>query len=147
MTDHDDAARYARSAGDVLLGIRDHQQAPWALGDAGDVTANRHLLDLLAAEHPDDRILSEESADDPRRVDADRVWIIDPLDGTNEYGERGRADWAIHVALWEKGDLVAGAVSLPAVGVTLDTHPDTKPMLPPKPDRKVRLITSRNRAP
>ena len=123
MDDHADAARYAQSAGAVLLALRDDDsRPPWALGDAGDDVANRHLLELLAADHPDDRILSEESADDRRRLDADRVWIIDPLDGTREYTEPGRNDWAVHVALWERGHgLTAGAVALPALGTVLST--------------------------
>lgn len=146
MTDHDDAARYAQTAGEVLLGIRDHQQAPWALGDAGDVTANRHLLALLAAEHPDDRVLSEESADDPRRVDADRVWIIDPLDGTREFSEPGRADWAVHVALWERDrGITAAAVALPALELVLATEP--APVLPDRGERRLRVVVSRTRAP
>src|SRR5688572_8519278 len=123
MDDHADAARYARSAGDVLLALRDDvSRARWSLGDAGDALANRHLLDLLAIDHGEDRILSEESADDPRRLDADRVWIIDPLDGTREYTEPGRNDWAVHVALWQRGaGLTAGAVALPALRMVLST--------------------------
>ena len=67
-------------------------------------------------------MLSEEGADDPARLSARRVWIVDPLDGTREFGEPGRTDWAVHVALWERsgpsgpGDLTAGAVALPAQG-------------------------------
>lgn len=141
----------AEEAGKRLLVARDKLRTldadTWLAKDVGDTVAQQFLNDALSEHRPNDAILSEEALDDDRRLSADRVWIIDPLDGTNEYGERGRSDWAIHVALWEKGDLVAGAVSLPAVGVTLDTHPSTKPTLPPKPDRKVRLITSRNRAP
>jgi 3'(2'), 5'-bisphosphate nucleotidase len=147
MDDHSNAARYARSAGDVLLDLRaDDGRAPWALGDAGDATANRHLLDLIAAEHPGDRVLSEESADDPRRLDAERVWIIDPLDGTREYTEPGRSDWAVHVALWERGaGLTAGAVALPALGAVLSTG--EPPALPPNDDRPLRVVVSRSRAP
>src|SRR5581483_578722 len=120
MSDHDDAARYAAAAGELLLDLRAQADgddwARWSLGDAGDVLANRHLLELLRDEHPDDAVLSEESADDPRRLDALRVWIIDPLDGTREFTELGRSDWAVHVALWERGrGLTAGAVALPAV--------------------------------
>jgi 3'(2'), 5'-bisphosphate nucleotidase len=108
--DHHAAARYAESAGRVLLELRDDATRPaWALGDAGDAVANRHLIELIRRDHPDDPILSEESADDRRRLDADRVWIIDPLDGTREYAEPGRRDWAVHVALWQRDEgLVAG---------------------------------------
>jgi 3'(2'), 5'-bisphosphate nucleotidase len=121
--DHHAAARYAESAGRVLLELRDDATRPaWALGDAGDAVANRHLIELIRSDHPDDPILSEESADDRRRLDADRVWIIDPLDGTREYTEPGRRDWAVHVALWQRDEgLVAGAVALPALDLVLST--------------------------
>jgi len=147
MDDHADAARYARTAGDVLLALRDDDaRPPWALGDAGDATANRHLIDLIEAEHPGDRILSEESADDPLRLDAHRVWIIDPLDGTREYTEPGRSDWAVHVALWELGaGLTAGAVALPALGMVLSTG--EPPALPANDGRPLRVVVSRSRAP
>lgn len=147
MDDHADAARYAQSAGAVLLALRnDESRAPSSLGDAGDATANSHLLELLATEHGDDRILSEESADDPRRLDADRVWIIDPLDGTREYTEPGRNDWAVHVALWERGvGLTAGAVALPALDLVLATG--EPPVVPEIEDRPLRVIVSRSRAP
>ena len=62
---------------------------------------------------------------------AERVWIVDPLDGTREFSELGRDDWAVHVALWQSGELVAGAVALPAQGITLAT-PDVAPP-PPAP--------------
>ncbi|MBM3660893.1 MAG: 3'(2'),5'-bisphosphate nucleotidase CysQ [Actinobacteria bacterium] len=146
-TDHTDAVRYAESAGKVLLELRDDAERPaWALGDAGDAVANRHLIGLIRADHPDDRILSEESADDRRRLDADRVWIIDPLDGTREYTEPGRADWAVHVALWERGKgLTAGAVALPALGLVLSTDP--APVVPANDGRPLRVVVSRSRAP
>jgi 3'(2'), 5'-bisphosphate nucleotidase len=141
------AARYAESAGRILLDLRDDSSRPaWALGDAGDAVANRHLIDLIRADHPDDPILSEESADDRRRLDADRVWIIDPLDGTREYTEPGRQDWAVHVALWQRdAGLVAGAVALPALDLVLSTA--TPPVLPPVVDRPRRVVVSRSRAP
>jgi 3'(2'), 5'-bisphosphate nucleotidase len=113
----------------VELGFED----PWALRDAGDARANVHLLKLLADARPDDVVLSEESADDPRRHTADRLWIIDPLDGTTEFGEEGRTDWAVHVALWERGrGLTEAADPLPAL-----TIPPTQP----------RLAVSRTRRP
>jgi 3'(2'), 5'-bisphosphate nucleotidase len=150
MSDHDDAARYAAAAGELLLDLRaqadDDDWARWSLGDSGDLLANRHLLELLHEEHPDDRILSEESADDPRRLDADRVWIVDPLDGTREFTEIGRSDWAVHVALWERGRGVsAAAVALPALGVVLSTG--TPPVVPTSDGRRPRIVVSRSRAP
>jgi 3'(2'), 5'-bisphosphate nucleotidase len=90
-------------------------------------------------------VLSEEGMEDPRRFTADRVWIVDPLDGTNEFGERGRSDWAVHVALWEGDDFAAGAVSLPAHGLVFATDP--APILPPQQRDVPRIITSRNRNP
>ena len=90
-------------------------------------------------------MLSEEGADDRRRLSADRVWIVDPLDGTNEYGERGRSDWAVHVALWQEGELTAAAVSLPAHDAVFATDP--APLHPPRRYDKPRIVTSRNRAP
>src|SRR5260370_40763376 len=97
MGDHEDAGRYAAAAGAVRgeLGARGAGDG-WPLGSRGAVAANRCLLDLLAAEHGADAVLSEESTDDRRRLDADRVWIVDPLDGTREFTEPGRTDWAVH---------------------------------------------------
>ena len=112
-------------------------------------------MDEALAEHrPNDAVLSEEAADDSNRMTADRVWIIDPLDGTQEYSEFDRADWAVHIALWERkdaqglpsneGTLTAGAVSLPAFGMVLDTN--EPPPTPPKHEGAPRLVVSRNRA-
>ena len=85
-------------------------------GGAGDAAAHELLMARLAAARPDDAVLSEEGVADPARLTADRVWIVDPLDGTREYGEVPRDDWAVHVALVVGGDPVAGAVALPARG-------------------------------
>ncbi|MSO78084.1 MAG: 3'(2'),5'-bisphosphate nucleotidase CysQ [Acidimicrobiia bacterium] len=156
MSDHDDAARYAAEAGAVLLKLRARTEAEGGqlggrLGDAGDIDANRRLLELLHAEHPDDGVLSEESADDPRRLDADRVWIVDPLDGTREFTEAGRTDWAVHVALWERvgrlggPGLTAGAVALPAQGLVLSTA--EPPVVPESGGRQLRIVVSRTRPP
>jgi 3'(2'), 5'-bisphosphate nucleotidase len=150
MTDHDDAARYAAAAGELLLDLRaragDDDWARWSLGDSGDMLANRHILELLHDEHPDDRVLSEESVDDPRRLDSERVWIVDPLDGTREFTELGRSDWAVHVALWERGHgLTAGAVALPALGLVLSTA--VPPQVPEADGRRPRIVVSRSRAP
>lgn len=122
-----------------------------ALRAAGDRDANRAIMALLANERPEDSLLSEEAADDPRRLGADRVWIIDPLDGTREFGERDgagvwRDDFAVHVALWERGQgLTLGVVGLPARGVIYSS--DAPPAVPPSPAGKLRIAVSRTRPP
>jgi 3'(2'), 5'-bisphosphate nucleotidase len=98
----------------------------------------------LAQHRPADAVLSEEGADDKVRLRADRVWIVDPLDGTREFSELGRADWAVHVALWQAGELVAGAVALPAQGVTLATP---TVVAPPAAPAAPRIVVSRTRPP
>jgi 3'(2'), 5'-bisphosphate nucleotidase len=148
LTDAELARDIASSAGELLLALREELgfEDPWALRDAGDARANVHLLTLLADARPDDVVLSEESADDPQRHQADRLWIIDPLDGTTEFGEQGRTDWAVHVALWERGrGLTEGAVALPARGMTLSTA-DPLPALAIPPSQP-RLAVSRTRRP
>ena len=121
--DHALAAAVAEGAGAALLALRaDFDGEPKALKDAGDRLGHEIIVATLARYRPDDACLSEEGRhDDPVRLAADRVWIVDPLDGTREFSEPPRDDWAIHVALWADGDLVAGAVALPARGVTLST--------------------------
>ena len=113
-----------------------------ALGDLGDRAANELLLEGLAAARPDDAVLSEESADDPARLDASRVWIIDPLDGTREFRE-GRDDWAVHVALSVDGRPEVGAVALPSLGVVHRTQP-AEAIAPATPGAP-RLTVSRTR--
>jgi 3'(2'), 5'-bisphosphate nucleotidase len=140
------AGRAARAAADVLLALRaEGQLTGRALGDAGDAAAQSAILAALTADRPDDVVFSEEAVDDPRRLRADRVWIVDPLDGTREYGEPNRHDWAVHVALWSAGDLVAAAVALPALGEVLLTDP--APLLPATGDGPVRIAVSRSRPP
>jgi 3'(2'), 5'-bisphosphate nucleotidase len=112
------------------------------LGDAGDAAAQQAIVAALAEHRPHDVVFSEEAADDRRRLSADRVWIVDPLDGTREYGE-GRSDWAVHVALWSDGDLTAAAVALPGLDQVLLTAP--APVVPPRPDGPVRIAVSRTR--
>jgi len=122
-----------------------------AIRAAGDRDANRAIMALLANERPEDSLLSEEAADDPRRLIADRVWIIDPLDGTREFGERDAAgvwrdDFAVHVALWERGQgLTLGVVALPARGVIYSS--DAPPAVPANPSGKLRIAVSRTRPP
>jgi 3'(2'), 5'-bisphosphate nucleotidase len=142
MNDHELAQRLAHEAGILLLDVRRADVAD--RGAAGDWRSQAFLAQRLAAERPDDAVLSEESVDDGQRLNAQRVWIIDPLDGTREFGEPGRTDWAVHVALWERGALAAGAVALPAQGVTLAT-PDVA--LVPRTERGVQIVVSRTRAP
>ena len=110
------AADIATRAGKMLLELRRSLAGaePRQLGAEGDRRAHALVSELLAAARPDDPVLSEEGVDDGRRLASERVWIVDPLDGTREYGE-GDPDWAVHVALWAHGDLVAGAVALPAL--------------------------------
>jgi 3'(2'), 5'-bisphosphate nucleotidase len=118
---------------------------------AGDRDANHAIMKLLANERPEDSLLSEEAADDPRRLIADRVWIIDPLDGTREFGERDgagvwRDDFAVHVALWERGQgLTLGVVALPARGVIYSSNAPLE--VPPSPAGKLRIAVSRTRPP
>ena len=125
------AARLATEAGHLLLQVRAQLTADgapsWQVMDTGDMASHRFLAQALHDAHPDDAVLSEEGTEDPRRFTADRVWIVDPLDGTNEFGEPGRSDWAVHVALWERGELTAAAVSLPAHDVTFATDPAPPP--------------------
>ena len=123
MTDSDDdlAAELAGEAGRRLLALRAGGGDNGALSDAGDRMSHEFLTGELARRRPGDAVLSEEGADDPARLSARRVWIVDPLDGTREFGEPGRTDWAVHVALWADGELTAGAVGLPAQGTVLST--------------------------
>jgi len=140
------ARRAARAAADVLMTLRAQGELTGrALGDAGDAAAQRAILAALTADRPDDVVFSEEAVDDPRRLTADRVWIVDPLDGTREYGEPGRHDWAVHVALWSGGDLTAAAVALPALDEVLLTSPAPTP--PARGNGAVRVAVSRSRPP
>jgi len=117
----------------------------WQVMDGGDTASQRFIADELGRLRPDDPVLSEEGLEDPRRFTLDRVWIIDPLDGTREYGEQGRSDWAVHIALWDHGHFAAGAVSLPAMKAVYATDP--APSLPPIDRERPILVTSRSRAP
>lgn len=118
---------------------------PELVGDEGDRQAHNLLVRLLARERPGDAVLSEEGKDDLARLDVQRVWILDPLDGTREFSEPGRSDWAVHVALAIDGTAVCGAVALPARGITLATDP-APPAAPPW-DGPPRLVVSRTRPP
>ena len=146
MNDHALAATLATEAGRLLLDVRTEFADATAQERkaAGDQRSHDFLMEQLAAVRLDDAVLSEEGADDPVRLRSDRVWIVDPLDGTREFSELDRDDWAVHVALWQAGELVAGAVALPAQGVTLST-PEVA-ALPPNP-AVPRIVVSRTRPP
>jgi 3'(2'), 5'-bisphosphate nucleotidase len=142
IDDHELAAQVAREAGRLLV----RRRAEGASKDDGDRESNELILARLAFARPDDAVLSEESKDDPIRLERERVWIVDPLDGTREFGEVGRTDWAVHVALVVNGTPHACAVALPAQDdVVMATVPP--PSLAPRPDAKLRLLVSRTRPP
>ncbi|GIH25371.1 3'(2'),5'-bisphosphate nucleotidase CysQ [Acrocarpospora phusangensis] len=146
--DHALAEDLATEAGERLLRLRARYgfDDPKALKDAGDRESHRFLTESLERLRPSDSVLSEEGDRlDPARLKASRVWIVDPLDGTREFGEAGRADWAVHVALWEDGRLAAGAVALPAQGRTLGTG--KPPVLPRHEGTRFRIAVSRTRPP
>ncbi|WP_116950099.1 3'(2'),5'-bisphosphate nucleotidase CysQ [Jiangella endophytica] len=147
-TDANLAARLATEAGVLLLALRrDHDPATGtqALRDAGDRAAQRFLAAALAEHRPGDAVLSEEAPDTADRLAAPRVWIIDPLDGTREFGD-GRDDWAVHVALWVDGELAAGAVALPGIDTTLASDPAA--VVPAAaPGAAPRIAVSRSRPP
>jgi 3'(2'), 5'-bisphosphate nucleotidase len=120
------------------------------LGDAGDRRANTLILDRLREHRPHDAVLSEEAADDLTRIGADRVWIVDPVDGTREFSTPGRTDWAVHIALWQRdggppGGITDAAVGLPALGEVFRTDTVTPP--PARKPGPIRIATSRNRPP
>ena len=142
VDDHELAARVAREAGRLLV----RRRAEGASKADGDRESNELILARLAEARPDDAVLSEESKDDPVRLERERVWIVDPLDGTREFGEAGRTDWAVHVALVLNGIPHACAVALPAQDdLVLATSPP--PVLAPKSAEKMRLLVSRTRPP
>lgn len=115
------ATRLATEAGDLLLALQKNGELEGkALGAVGDRIANSFLCRALREMRPDDALLSEEEKDNADRLSAPRVWIVDPLDGTREYGE-GRSDWAVHVALAIDGVATVGAVALPALDLTLSS--------------------------
>jgi 3'(2'), 5'-bisphosphate nucleotidase len=150
--DHALARDLAGQAGRRLTGLRAQGGDPDVLRKAGDRLSHEFLVAALAGRRPGDVVLSEEGADDPARLGARRVWIVDPLDGTREFGEPGRTDWAVHVALWERtgdgtGELTAGAVALPAQDTVLSTlEPPPRPG-PASATTRLRIVVSRSRPP
>ena len=147
--DHRFAAWAADTAGRVLLDLRDSMLSGRELKDAGDLASHELLMELFARYAPEDAVLSEEehrgTAGRHDRHTARRVWIIDPVDGTREYSEPPREDWAVHVALWQDGELAAGAVCQPALGRTFRTG--TAPVLPEPTATRPRIAVSRSRPP
>ncbi len=138
------AVRLATGAGAILCQLRaSGELVGKMLGSAGDARANAWLMAELARARPDDAILSEETVDTPARIGRSRVWIVDPLDGTREYGE-SRSDWAVHVALAIDGVATIGAVALPDLDLVLDSD---APPTPPAPPERPRMVVSRSRAP
>ena len=147
MPDDHLAADLAAEAGRRLLALRARGGDPDDLRREGDRRSHEFLAGELARCRPGDALLSEEGADSRERLAASRVWIVDPLDGTREFGEPGRTDWAVHVALWENDELTAGAVALPAQGRTLSTaDPPASPAGRPG-EGGMRLVVSRTRPP
>ena len=142
MTDGDLAAHLAETAGRILLEVRTSGMFEGkALGKAGDQTANQFLVHALKAQRGDDGLLSEEEKDNAERLAKDRVWIVDPVDGTREYGEE-RADWAVHVGMAVKGEPALGAVALPGAGKVLRS--DQPGEVPAAPET-LRMVVSRTR--
>ncbi len=147
------AGRLATEAGELLVTLRREAFAAGRTGKEagaiGDRRSNELLLAALGSERPGDAVLSEEAVDDPARLDAERVWIVDPLDGTREYGLEGREDWAVHVALWERGrEVTAAAVALPAAGLTLNAD-EPLPLRagPARDGGPIRTVVSDSRPP
>lgn len=136
-----------------MLGVRSELgfDDPKALGKAGDKRSNTLLLERLAAERPGDAVLSEEAVDDKKRLGAQRVWIIDPLDGTREFGMDGRSDWAVHVALWQAGpnggSITDAAVALPALDVVYRSDQTRVTPAPRAEGDPIRVTVSASRAP
>lgn len=142
MTDAELAAHLAHIAGRLLLEVRDSGLISGkALGDAGDKTANQFLCHAIRQQRPDDGLLSEEEKDSPERLSKSRVWIVDPVDGTREYGE-ARTDWAVHVALAIDGKPAIGAVGLPGLGLVLRSD---QPSALPAATARPHMVVSRTR--
>jgi 3'(2'), 5'-bisphosphate nucleotidase len=147
--DHLFAAWTATVAGQLLLQVRESGLEGRELKDAGDLASHELLMKLFAEHKPDDAVLSEEehrgTSGEHDRLTASRVWIIDPVDGTREYSEPPRDDWAVHVALWADGELTAGAVAQPGLGVTF--HTGRPPVVPARTAPRPRIAVSRTRPP
>lgn len=143
MTDAELAYQIADTAGRLLVALqRSGLFEGKELGKTADRAANAFIMEVLRIKRPDDAMLSEEENDNPARLGAGRVWIVDPLDGTREYGE-ARTDWAVHVALAVDGRAEIGAVALPGIPLTLGTG--APPAVPEAPAGRLRMLVSRTR--
>jgi 3'(2'), 5'-bisphosphate nucleotidase len=162
LTDAALAAEVAQDAGELLLALREEIgfYDPYDLGDAGDKQSNALILRRLHTDRPTDAVLSEEAVDDLSRMHADRVWIVDPVDGTREFSMPGRDDWAVHIALWQRtgaggpailgtagpdGGLTDAAVALPARGEVYRSH--TVTARAPRRHGPIRIAASASRPP
>ncbi len=127
-----------------------------ALSDVGDRISEEIIRSMIESERPDDAILSEEQmTEDQRRFYAERVWIIDPLDGSREFGTEANADWAIHVALWNRsqsdtngfheGKIALSVVTIPATGETYTSFWTQKRDY--DIETPIRIVVSNTRAP
>jgi 3'(2'), 5'-bisphosphate nucleotidase len=147
-SDHEVSRQIASEAGRLLVELRhsipESTDERW-LRDQGDARSHRMIMERLAVLRPGDAILSEEGKDDQQRLLHHRVWVIDPLDGTREFGEPPRDDWAVHVALCVDGEPVVGSVALPAQGRVLTTADPFSDA--PADSEPLRMVASRTRAP
>ncbi|GCE16721.1 3'(2'),5'-bisphosphate nucleotidase CysQ [Dictyobacter kobayashii] len=147
--EHYDAMDIARQAGKLLLSLQQRLETEGypakEIKAQGDKLSHNFILNELSKRYPHDPVLSEEGQDDKSRLESHRVWIIDPLDGTREFGEAGRSDWAVHVALALDGEPKSAAVALPACDLVLNTF--APPTLSPRISRRLRIVVSRTRAP
>jgi 3'(2'), 5'-bisphosphate nucleotidase len=154
LSDAELSRQVAQEAGRLLLELRagfgpiDDKDAANALRKRADRASHLLIMERLSAARPGDAILSEEGKDDASRLEADRVWIVDPLDGTWEYGQ-GRVDFAVHIALWEPEPRILSAttVDLPAQGLTRSVLDDVDEPAPLPTDRPIRVVASRSRPP
>ena len=125
MNDHEVAGLLARETGEILVDLRERTLSEggsgYQLRHLGDQAAHYHLIERLGELRAEDAVLSEEGTDDRSRLEADRVWIVDPLDGTQDYPRQGSVEWAVHVALVVGGRPVAAAVDLPALRILYGT--------------------------
>ena len=148
LDDHALASLLALRAGRALERYRDEslaaKRSPWVMQDEADHLAHVMLVRELAQHRPDDAVLSEEGVDDLRRLEEERVWIIDPLDGSHDYGYRDSIEWAVHVALAVDGQAVAGAVAVPGMGRTFGTAVEARSVSDPDVNRERIVITSRS---